>query len=580
MNSNRVNFDSFRQCAARSFARTMIVVDDEADFTRSPARPTTLVTPGRSLSKSLKNAQDDSIVNTPPENSMHALDAKQIIDEAMNLGLICSVMCPAEKEKDFEERIVKASRFADIVSLDWEIGNDQGDAASRMVRRILEEDDKMNGRVRCIAIYTGYTTNNKILEKVLAHIPQKIREKQEMRRTNLEISGKYGLRIVCLFKSHGILLKDARKVNQVAESDLPKRLQDEFAKLSEGILSNVALATIASIRQITHQVLARFSGNLDGPWFHHRATITNPEEAEEYAVNVVLSEIKGAVDIREVGKKHAGYKAIAARIQEIANEHGSNPQQQTLRCNQANSVNFDLALKDVVKFVKSGLPEENIMSDGKYLSKTKIKDVIKPHFSSLFYRNWSQAEENMGRFASLTGVRSYPGAYPGCHLPSPQWVPMLGLGTIIKPEQEQALENGDYLLCLQASCDAVRLDQAGGSFIFIPLVIDSETCPNELDHVVPVPNGQGGFKHIGLKVPKISYRALLTITFPPSFRRVVEAKRSKNPGKFIFLNCSNQKYTWIAEIKRRRALRTVQDLRQQLGRLGFDEFEPYRKSRS
>ena len=36
-------------------------------------------------------------------------------------------------------------------------------------------------------------------------------------------------------------------------------------------------------------------------------------------------------------------------------------------------------------------------------------------------------------------------------------------------------------------------------------------------------------------------------------------------------------YRWIADLKRQRALRTVQRLGQHMGRLGFDEFEPYRQ---
>ncbi len=580
MNDNETDFDRFRRCAARSFARTMIVVDDEADYAESPEIPGTLKKPGRGLQKSVEGRQGDSTENKPQENINYALNAKRITDKAMDLGLICSVMRPAENETDFKKRVVKTSKFSDIVCLDWEIYKDQGNAASEMISQILEDDDKMNGRVRCIAIYTGDTTNKEILKKVMGRIPEEIREKQGMTRTDLEIRGKYGIRIICLFKSHGIQLKDSRKDNQIDEFDLPERLQDEFAKLSEGVLSNVALVTIASIRDITHQILARFSGDLDGPWFHHRATIANPEDAEEYAVNVVLSEIKGAIDIRKVGELYAGRNAIEARIREISMKQNSGTLSDKLRCNHRNAVkHHDLDLEDVIEFVVSKLPEADIKANGQSLQKNTIRGDIKPYFSSFFYENWEMAREKMDRFASLTGVRAYPGAYPGCHHSSPRWVPMLGLGTIIKPESGS--KNAEYLLCLQASCDAVRIEQDGGSFIFVPLEHASEDCSNNSDHVVPILNGSDGrYNYIGLKVPKISYRAMLTITFCPSEKKVVEAERNGNPGEFVFSCSENKKYMWIADIKRRRALRAAQDLGGKLGRLGFDEFEPYRKSRS
>ena len=39
---------------------------------------------------------------------------------------------------------------------------------------------------------------------------------------------------------------------------------------------------------------------MDGPFFHHRALIESPEDAEEYAVDIILSELKSAVDKHQV----------------------------------------------------------------------------------------------------------------------------------------------------------------------------------------------------------------------------------------------------------------------------------------
>jgi hypothetical protein len=123
---------------------------------------------------------------------------------------------------------------------------------------------------------------------------------------------------VCLFKSHGTQLTDHRKPNQVSEEKLPLRLQDEFASLAEGLLSNVALATIAAIRGSTHHVLGKITGTMDGPYFHHRALLPIASDAEEYAVDVVLSELKSVVDKQGVAEKYAGIPAIEARIRELA----------------------------------------------------------------------------------------------------------------------------------------------------------------------------------------------------------------------------------------------------------------------
>ena len=110
---------------------------------------------------------------------------------------------------------------------------------------------------------------------------------------------------------------------QVSEGELPERLQSEYAKLSEGLLSNVALATMGAIRASSHHVLSKFVGVMDGPYFHHRATLSSPEDAEEYAVNVVLSEVKAAVNKRLVAARYASSDAIDARIAELAGDNGS-----------------------------------------------------------------------------------------------------------------------------------------------------------------------------------------------------------------------------------------------------------------
>ena len=433
----------------------MIVVDDEPGVFEQE-RVSRLKTPDRRASGGhvqISGSADAGTVN----NTRHGLDARQVINNSMDLGLICSVLKPEKSEdSEFQNRVVHASGSADIVCLDWEICGEKGNMASRIIRGILETDGKMNGRVRLIAIYTGDTTNRIILDKVFKEIPETIRRKQELKKDNLSIRGKFGIRIVCLFKAHGIQLPVSRRSHQVKESDLPKRLQEEFAELSEGLLSNVALATIASIREMTHHVLARFSGDLDGPWIHHRALIARAgdrKDAEEYAVNIVLSEIKSAINIQKVGNDFAGADAVACRIREMAGNSDS------LKLAKGQK-SWDLDLGAVIAFAEDGQLEK-IQGQNEGLTKR----IVTENFCTLF-ENEVDPCRNMDRFASLTGVR----AYPGCSLSLSDWVPILGLGSIIR---RLCKEHEEYLLCLQASCDSVRI-QESSKFIFVTLNKDEE----------------------------------------------------------------------------------------------------------
>lgn len=85
---------------------------------------------------------------------------------------------------------------------------------------------------------------------------------------------------------------------------------------------------------------------------------------------------------------------------------------------------------------------------------------------------------------------------------------------------------------------------------------------------------------MGLNMPKDSYRSMSVVAFSPLLggKQVVEAEWDENRKEYIFTDsCRQHEYSWVADLKRRRALRTAQNLAQKLGRLGFDEFEPYRK---
>lgn len=543
--------------AAREFAQTMIVIDDEASQSLDPSsiqKVGTLQRPTRQTSSTQSIVRTSKQLSKP---SIHLLNAKALVEKSMELGLICSILKPGEEE-EFEKKVVKAASIADIVCLDWEIYSDQGDAATKIIRDIAKEDYEKNGRLRLIAIYTGDSTNNKILKKVFNAIPQEIRLSQEYRKNRLYIQSKSGMRIVCLFKAYGVQLKYPRSKNQIHEEMLPERLLEEFSRLSDGLLSGVALATAGSMRRSTHHVLAQFSGSMDWPYFHHRAMLENPEDAEGYAVDVVSSQLESFVNRERIAEKYAGHEAIQARIEEFSRDSDA----LTLRYrNGKNSPRTHKLEKTVsIQMVQDGI--ESV--DAGKLTNPPGKKVLKKHFSALFFRSLEDTETYMHRFAAITGVRAYPDHYL---FKLRHRVPRLGLGTIIKSKEQE------YLLCLQATCDSVRIDNET-SFLFVPLY----EADDQPEHVVPICEEGESRQFIGLRTCSNAYRMARSISFFGSAStRTVNAERSDNCSEFYFKDTDDKPYRWIADLKHRRALRAVQRLAQDMGRLGFDEFEPYRR---
>ena len=556
--------EGFPYSAASEFAQTMIFVDDEATYQEQGVKPSLVDRPSRRSTANEVDADTEADHTEGREPGGNPLDAALLIDNAMDLGLICSVLRP-KKEEDIKDRVVAAARVADIVCLDWEIYGDGGETASKIISKIIEDDDNQNGRVRLIAIYTVNSGNNEIVNKVFNAIPKSLVEAQNFNQQEFEIESNAGTRIVCLFKTHGRkLLSETHKAYQVDESDLPKRLQMEFAGLSEGLLSNVALATIASIRRSTHHVLSMFTNQMDGPYFQHRASIDNPEDAEEYAVEIVLSQIKGTINKKLISDRFAGPKAIEARIEEIGKH--SDIREIHYEVN-GNLTSHKLHPKSSVAITIEGLTTKQLE---KLPSKANFnRSVLENYYSSLFADDWEMARLSMLNFAALTQIQAYPGSYL---YKSEGLYPQLGLGTIIKDMQDPQAKK--YLLCLQASCDAVRIENSK-YFLFVELVEEQ----NNPKHVVTVCHGSEKVDYVAL-VTKDSYRAVRSIEFKACTQtRTVNAVQIENNSEFYFEDVAENKFRWIADMKRRRALRIAQNLGQKMARLGFEEFEPYRKGK-
>jgi hypothetical protein len=548
------NFADYRLAATREFAHTMIIVDDEA-WKSQPvgAAPRAGLRPPRRGRSATANAQQELF------DIRHALDTEKLVNAAMALGLICAVIRPPKrKKKTVRAQVGFAAKRADIVCLDWELHSDQGDSATKIITEITRSDKKLNGRLRLIAIYTGDTNNNQILEKVFNAFSKSYQDRFELTRDAGRIESNHGLRIVCLFKAHGVQFADARKDRQVKESDLPERLQKEFALLAGGLLSNVALATIASIRDSTHHVLAKMAGSMDAPYFHHRSILPMVSDAEEYSVDVVLSDLKSAVDKHGVAQKYAGADAIAARIREMAQGAA------TLRLRyEAKGIpkDFEVSVEDAIKLVTDG----NVATYGKVAGGNKPgAKIFERGISSLFTKDLSTARSAMRQFAALTGVRAHPGSRL---YKSGVKFPQLGLGTVVQSSKRI------YYLCLQASCDSVRVKK-GTAFLFIPL----NRTDDEPDHVVPVMGRDGKVNCVGLSAPGTAYAESLSVRFDPDGKtQTVLAKKLKRRRGLFFTDASGETYRWVADLKQRRALRAAQKLGQSMGRLGFDEFEPFRQ---
>lgn len=559
----RMSFSNDQLSAATAFAQTMIVVDDEPRMKVEEKVPDSVQKPGRQHSAPVEG--EVKAVADPEAQRSHPLDTKGLIDGALELGLVCAIVTPRRDEQGVPERVAKAARRADIVSLDWHMNDgDEGELASEIIQAILKHDESSGGRLRLIAIYTG----NKDKEKIFGLVSQRVNGNEAItakvvRQGDALINGS-GVRIVWREKAMGRTVPNT----VVPECKLPEELLKEFSTLSAGLLTNVALAAISSMRDTTHHVLSKFKAELDGPFFHHRAFLQKPEDSMDYAVSIVLSALKAEVDKAQIAASYSSADAIKRRIESMEQY----PDKFVFRFLDDKGVEktSNLHSTEVLQIITNGYatlaePEKRkAFSDEAAKRMTALnKKNTKKSFTTVFFSNISSAKDALLDFAFLTNSRS--SELSRVHRQSP---PRLDLGSILYCEKIDS-----YLLCLQATCDTVR---GSGSFFFVPLILD-EITP---DHVVPHGKIENKTKFVSLSEHESGYTRSRSVSFgaiDPKIGRVSVPFDEKKSGYFV-TDVEGVEYRWLGNLKYKRALRTAQRVGQEMSRVGFDEFEPFRKA--
>ena len=419
--------------AASSFAYTMIVVDDEPrDQSDDPELVGGVKVPGR------RDVTVDSKVDQTSEaKRSHPLDSQSLIKSALDLGLVCSIVNPSGDESSAAASIAKASLRADIVSLDWHMNHgDDGELATEIIHEILRGDEDLGGRLRLIAIYTGNKDQKGILRKIAKSLnkSKEINGKVSIAQTGDVLTNSSGLRLIWREKS----MRNKHLPTAISEKQLPRELLKAFSELSEGILSNVALATISSMRDTTHHVLRKFSSELDGPFFHHRASLVNSLDSMDYAVSIVMSALKSEVDRSKVSSEYITVDAIRHRLTQMHEDSVPFTLRYSSKHNNVEKENeFKLNIEDVISYMEQGYSVWKDTNGPAALKRPENSDkkevppikAFEKYFSTLFYDTRETADLSMRKFSHLTNSQS--SELSRMHRKAP---PKLGLGSVIRSD--------------------------------------------------------------------------------------------------------------------------------------------------
>ena len=641
--------DSYRErCekAAKHFLKSVVVIDDQAEnypgerlsgpigeaANFSEEKKVLSRRPMLGLSKDYvrRSSQHEDTSDVTPTKEFTSLDSDSdrahvlrawiLTEKLADDEILCTVYRPWDHEEghtssqessddEYEPIVTRSARLAqsaDIVVLDWELGGkkagDKGTQKARdIIKAIIKNDEIRQGRQRLIVVYTAVQNLDGPYSDVVADIGNwnfvggKLnREKSKLCLSNTTTRIK--------FLNKDTRFTDSRNDATVSEEDLPRRLIMEFVELNSGLLPSIALHSIASIRETTHHLLSTFNSYIDPAFVSHRSLLPNPQDSEDFILDLVSDELRSALSMNHIGHLYAG---VDAHKDWIA---GQLKGQKAFQPKNKLSIHRDEAFKLLTKgdgafdgvtrsiatrwvyeewekkkeFRHKKIPGKlsrktvlNLVKNGSLKDLKKHVNVPLLDFNALagvFAGNKKEGERIERDFSRLTTLKRE--RYGGKNFPE-GWVPTLGQGSIIREIDDDNRFSDEFLCCIQPRCDSVRIKETR-MFPFLRMTSKGIVAKPKQYFFVRCrrsPNQEP--ENIKLLLYPFPYRQTM-LTFSasgPNPDRIVAVKDNEN---WMFV-AGEGRFEWIADIRDFLAQRLCEQLSGRQGSVGLDEYEWLRR---
>ena len=542
-------FDRLSRRVASDFLSTVVVVDDQALLAPSatPETPRPLTPPGR---QGRGTDPVKAVVST--NDSAHQLNAKQLTDSFAEIGVVCSVLRPdAHEVATLGRALSPITAGSDVVILDWVLHEfKQGQKTIEIIKELVKSSGPDRGRARLIIVYTGEND----LDQIGAAIRTALRL-PEPTASDDPFTIERGAARICVYAKSQSRLPVAQRKRKIEVEKLPQVVVEEFANMTRGLVSNVALRSLAALRANTYQLLKRFHRELDPPFVTH-STLLVPEEAADHLIPLIVSEIQAVLEDAKVAELASLKRVVAWLNHQMGRGLTFTLPQHTTEKEYRQGLSYllqhglgeqslEVLFKDHSKFSNGVLKNKN---------RKKATEAVRDQLTGLMTLAGDHEKVKDHELAVLMSVRS--------RYSSP--APHLTLGSIVLETRGGQTQ---YLLCVQPRCDSVRLEGAR-TFPFLPMraVADNEKCEFIVEE-----SGQTTRLRLTDKPSEVRM-----IAFAPTGEKQVLARRVKN-GRFFKALGTTSKYRWIADLKSDQAQRVANEYAHKLSRVGLTESEWLRK---
>jgi hypothetical protein len=544
-------FEILSRRVASSFLNTVVVVDDAAQFrTNESIKPRKLKVPGRQGGVGGAGTANKPLAEG---SEAHGLDAKVLIDGFARRGLVCAILRPREQELNgLRDVLSPIAARSDVVILDWVLHEfKQGEQTIEIIRELLKSSAPDRGRARLIIVYSGENNLGQIANTLRSAL-----KLPEPAPTEEALTIERGSARICVYAKEHSRLPKGQQRRRIKAAKLPDIVISEFSNMTRGLVSNVAVSSLAALRANTHQILRRFHKYVDAPFVTH-STLLLPEEAADHLIPLIVSEIQAVLEDSQVSGTARPRHVLQWFAHQLKGAVTLAPPNSVSEKEFRQGLSFLLergvdseALKELAtnhpNFVTHWLKGRKGAADS-------VRDRLTETLTAATDKDRVSDKE----LAMLMSVRSRYATPP----------PRLTLGSIVLERRRNRLQ---YLLCIQPRCDSVRLD-GDRSFPFVPMrrVADNEKCDFIIDE-------KGVSVRLCLQDKPFEVRM---IRFGPARKadRLVVARRAKDGRFFKASAATRTTYRWVGDLKTEQSQRVAEEFAHKLSRVGLTESEWLRR---
>ena len=480
---------------------------------------------------------DNAYKNEITNNAFSALDVSNVFAQS---GKICAIYAP-KSISDINSYNTILNK-ADVVILDWyldikkdenliedpEADADNDDPRGEFTLKLISDLLSQTGRLKLLIVYTGETDLFEITDSIYQKVNQRSFHKEDcvIRSLNSKILVRAKSQNSETQFAHNPELKN--KI--VPYESLPTLIVEEFADMTNGLLSNFALSSISAIRNNTSRMLSVFSPKLDPAYLGHKILLENTFESKQLLIKLFGEAISELLETTDIDTKDWVDNWIENRITD-----------ETISINGVSIGKSKDLLKKMFGSEQSRLKDKYAEASGKDMS-NRDEGKLQSHTIELFAYDDIDVNKSNVDFAILTHHKNI--FQPAIE------ASILTLGTVIKSA-------GRYYVCIQQRCDSVRIKEER-RFLFLPLEEEGE-YPLIVNNELKLFTNKSSF-------------AIKTMKFKPKEGATI-IQASKQEDKYVFYSSYGETCEWVVDLKEMQAQRIVNNYCAQLSRVGLNESE-------